>query len=179
MENEKLKIIFAGSVGSGKTTAIESISDVTTFSTEEKATDEVKLMKENTTVAMDYGAMLLDNGAYVHLYGTPGQKRFSFMWEILAEGAIGIIIVINCAVENALDELGEYLLAFKSAIENASLIIGVTHTDLWTGIPIETIKYHVRKFNPSIPVFSFDARDKNETSSLLKSLLYHIDPEIL
>ena len=76
------KIVFAGPVGAGKTTAIKSLSDIEVVSTDASATDDVKLMKATTTVAMDYGLMRLDNGYQVRLYGTPGQKRFDFMWDI-------------------------------------------------------------------------------------------------
>ena len=90
MEN---KIIFAGPVGSGKTTSISSVSDILVVGTEAKATDEVAQRKDNTTVAMDYGVLNLENGSKVHLYGTPGQDRFNFMWEILSENAMGFVIL--------------------------------------------------------------------------------------
>ena len=77
------KLVFAGPVGAGKTTAVQSLSDIEVVSTESVATDETRRLKRTTTVAMDYGVMRLDNGDQVHLYGTPGQKRFDFMWDIL------------------------------------------------------------------------------------------------
>lgn len=80
------KIIFTGPVGAGKTTAITSISDVPTLRTDEIASDMTKNRKSETTVAMDYGILNLGNGERVHLYGTPGQERFNFMWDILTEG---------------------------------------------------------------------------------------------
>ena len=67
------KILFAGPVGAGKTTAIASISDIPVVQTEAKATDDVAMRKANTTVAMDYGTLNLDGVAKIHLYGTPGQ----------------------------------------------------------------------------------------------------------
>ncbi len=79
--NDTYKIIFAGPVGAGKTQAIRSLSDKEVVTTEELASDDVKMMKKTTTVAMDYGIMKLPTGEQVRLYGTPGQKRFDFMWE--------------------------------------------------------------------------------------------------
>ena len=67
------KIIFAGPVGAGKTTSIASISDIEPLETEENATDEVRHLKEKTTVAMDYGLITLASGEHIHLYGVPGQ----------------------------------------------------------------------------------------------------------
>ena len=178
MKYKKLKIVFAGGVGSGKTTAIQSISDVDTFTTEEAATDEVRLMKDTTTVALDYGQLHLPDGNKVHLYGTPGQKRFEFMWEILSDGAIGVIVIINSAAEDCLDQLTIYLDAFKHMMTNGNLVVAATHTDLWTGSTIATIKQRVREYNQAIPVFAVDARDPKEVSSLVMALLYHIDPMV-
>ena len=94
------KIVFAGSVGSGKTTAIQSLSDIEVVSTEANASDEVRKLKPTTTVAMDYGLMRLDNGDQVRLYGAPGQKRFDFMWDILTENALGLVLLVNAAAQD-------------------------------------------------------------------------------
>ena len=99
------KIIFTGPVGAGKTTAITTISDIAPFSTEQTAKDETKEKKELTTVAMDYGSMRLDNGETLHLYGTPGQERFNFMWDLLTDGSLGVIIMLDDANPNPLDDL--------------------------------------------------------------------------
>ncbi|RKZ90665.1 MAG: GTP-binding protein, partial [Gammaproteobacteria bacterium] len=84
------KIIFTGPVGAGKTTAITSISDVPPVGTDASASDMTKKRKGSTTVAMDYGILKLDGGEQIHLYGTPGQERFDFMWEILTTGGLGL-----------------------------------------------------------------------------------------
>ena len=73
------KIIIAGPVGAGKTEAIRSLSDKGVVTTEEIASDDVAKMKKTTTVAMDYGVMILESGEQVRLYSTPGQRRFDFM----------------------------------------------------------------------------------------------------
>jgi signal recognition particle receptor subunit beta len=86
------KIIFTGPVGVGKTTAIQSISDVPPIKTDAAAGDMTKARKSETTVAMDYGIMHLDDGEKIHLYGTPGQERFDFMWDILSVGGLGLRI---------------------------------------------------------------------------------------
>jgi signal recognition particle receptor subunit beta len=91
------KIIFSGTVGAGKSTAINALSDIPTVSTEAVASDDTARLKRTTTVAMDYGVLNLPGGEKVMLYGTPGQERFSFMWDILSEGGIGLILLINNA----------------------------------------------------------------------------------
>ncbi|MCK5814246.1 MAG: ATP/GTP-binding protein, partial [Cocleimonas sp.] len=84
------KIIFTGPVGSGKTTAIVSISDIAPVTTDQSASDMTQKRKRNTTVAMDYGVINVSENERVHLYGTPGQERFDFMWNILTKGGIGL-----------------------------------------------------------------------------------------
>lgn len=89
------KIIFTGPVGAGKTTAIGSLSDDAPLSTDENASDMTRERKPRTTVALDYGVMKLDGKEKIHLYGTPGQERFDFMWDILTEGGIGLVLLLN------------------------------------------------------------------------------------
>ena len=76
------KIIFTGPVGVGKTTAIAALSDDPPVQTDASASDMTQDRKGHTTVAMDYGVIRLDEHTKVHLYGTPGQERFDFMWII-------------------------------------------------------------------------------------------------
>ena len=104
--------MFTGPMGAGKTTAIRAISDAPPVSTEVANTDQATFAKPTTTVALDYGQLLLEDGTAVSLYGTPGQQRFSFMWEILCNGAIGIVLLIDGSTPTALDELRTYAQTF-------------------------------------------------------------------
>lgn len=89
------KIIFTGPVGVGKTTAIASLSDEPPVQTDASASDMTSVRKGYTTVAMDYGLIQLDENTKIHLYGTPGQERFDFMWDILSQGQYGFDFVIG------------------------------------------------------------------------------------
>ena len=89
------KVIFTGPVGAVKTTAINSIIDVPPIKTDASASDMTKSRKASTTVAMDYGIMNLAGGEKLHLYGTPGQERFDFMWDILTTGGIGLVLLLG------------------------------------------------------------------------------------
>ncbi|MBI3479912.1 MAG: ATP/GTP-binding protein [Nitrosomonadales bacterium] len=176
MEN---KIIFAGPVGSGKTTSISSVSDIMVVGTEAKASDEVAQRKSNTTVAMDYGILNLDGGMKVHLYGTPGQDRFNFMWEILSEGAMGIVILIDHARPDPLGDMETYLKAFGQSIAKCgnAVVIGVTRTEL-DPQPDLLDRFHQRlaTLNLNIPVFEVDGRQREDVKQLLLALLSLIDP---
>ncbi len=172
------KIIFTGPVGSGKSTAINAISDIPVISTEQKATDGLKEKKETTTVAMDYGMIRLDGGENIHLYGTPGQTRFNFMWEILVENALGVIILVDSANKDPLGDLDFFLNSFDQFIKNKAIVVGVTHTDLPGKHNLNdyhrVLKEH--HFNP--PLFEVDARKEKEISMLVQALLFSVDQSL-
>lgn len=171
------KIVFAGPVGAGKTTSIASISDIEPFTTEEFATDEVRDLKDKTTVAMDYGVMELGNGEHIHLYGVPGQVRFDFMWEIIVEGGIGLVLLLNNENERPLDEMDVYLDSFKSFIDQTALAIGVTRLQPGKGARLEDyVSRLAQRGMSAVPVFEVDGRKPEDVVTLVQSLLYTLDP---
>jgi len=172
------KIIFSGPVGAGKTTAISSISDVDTIRTEEVATDDTKLLKDNTTVALDYGAIILKDGTRIHLYGTPGQKRFDFMWEILSTGGIGLLLLIDGSDSQALHNLDFFLKSFQDFIDKTSVVIGITRQDENRCFQIEEYYEVVGEGRPVIPIFEIDARSQKDIALMVETLLYTLDPKL-
>ncbi len=171
-----LKIVFAGSVGAGKTTSISAISDVGVISTEEATTDEVNLLKDLTTVAMDYGQIHLQDGTKIHVYGAPGQQRFDFMWEILSLGSLGVILLIDDTAEDPLHELKLYFDAFSIHMKNRTLVVGITRADLNINHDIGEYRRFVAAYDRTIPIFTIDSRNRDEVKSLVRTLLYRIDP---
>lgn len=172
------KIIFTGPVGAGKTTAIGSISDIEVVKTEAGATDETALRKASTTVAMDYGVIHLDGGGKVHLYGTPGQERFSFMWDILTVGGIGLMLLIDNAREDPLADLEFYLKAFKKFIDKNAVVIGVTRMDLSPRPGLYTFHTKLAELGIKAPVFEVDARSRDDIKLMLQALLSELDPSL-
>ena len=170
------KIIFTGPVGAGKTTAIASISDIPVVKTEANATDEVMLRKSNTTVAMDYGSLNLGEGAKVHLYGTPGQERFSFMWDILTIGGVGLVLMLDNAREDPLADLEFFLDAFKPFIEKNAVVIGVARMDVSPRPGLYTFHKKLFELNMNVPIFEVDARERKDVKMLLLGLLASLDP---
>ena len=176
---ETYKIIFTGPVGAGKTTAISAISDIEPFATEEVATDETSEIKERTTVAMDYGMMKLEDGNRIHLYGTPGQERFNFMWEILAEGGIGLILLINNLNPEPLKDLEYYLSQFEDFIKKTGVAIGITRTADKPKPDIDEYAALLANRQMVVPLFEVDARNKRDIVMLTQSLLYSLDPGLV
>lgn len=170
------KIVFAGPVGAGKTTSIASISDIEPFGTEEFATDEVRNLKDKTTVAMDYGVMDLGNGEHIHLYGVPGQDRFDFMWEIITEGGIGLILMLNNENSAPLAEMEAYLDSFRDFIERTALSVGVTRMQLGKGPTIDDYVAVLARRGLRAPVLEVDGRQADDVVTLVQSLLYTLDP---
>ena len=173
------KIVFAGPVGAGKTTSIASISDIEPFTTEEFATDEVRSLKDKTTVAMDYGLMELANGEHIHLYGVPGQMRFDFMWEIITEGGIGLVLLLNNENDKPLEEMECYLDSFKSFIERTALTVGVTRMQPGKGPSLDDYAACLARRGMRAAVFEVDGRKAEDVVTLVQSLLYTLDPGLL
>src|SRR3990170_5315019 len=115
-------------MGAGKTTAITAVSDITPVSTEMRNHDQESFAKDATTVALDLGQLSLEDGTVVRLYGTPGQERFSFMWEIAGRGAMGVILLIDGSSVNALSDLRTYATVFRRIAPDQPFIVGVGRT---------------------------------------------------
>lgn len=178
MTTASYKVLFTGPVGAGKTTAIRSISDSLPMQTDVRASDDTAARKERTTVAMDYGTIRLGTAEVVHLYGTPGQDRFDFMWEILQEGALGLVLLIDNARPRPLDDLVRFLDAYESFIRSSALVVGVTRTDLSELPDREQYLEVLGRRGLNCPTFTVDARSSSDVSLLLQSLLYCLDPEV-
>ncbi len=173
------KIIFSGPIGSGKSTAIASISDDVPVKTEVTATDETTHRKKLTTVAMDYGVLRLDSGDRIHLYGTPGQERFNFMWEILTEGGVGLILLVDNKRPDPMSDIEFFLDAFKDFIQKTAVVIGITRVD---ECPTPTIKDHQRWLKEkklNIPIFEIDGRVAKDIIQLVQALLCTQDPAVV
>jgi len=172
------KIIFTGPVGAGKTTAIAAISDIEPIRTDEQASDMTTRRKSNTTVAMDYGMIRLGPKEKVHLYGTPGQERFDFMWEILTKGGIGLVLLLDNTRPAPFEDLRFYVTAFRDFIENTRLVIGVTQMDSRTSLTIDEYVRQMKEMELAAPVFEVDARRRDDVSMLIQALLLSIDPTL-
>jgi len=176
MSGNNHKIIFTGPVGSGKTTAISAISDIPVLKTDENAQDMTKNRKQTTTVAMDYGLLNLDKGERIHLYGTPGQERFEFMWDILTNGGLGLILLLDNSRPTPFKDMQFFLNAFREFINDNKIVIGVTHMEHNTTPSIKTYNQELQKCGINAPILEIDARDKRDIKTLIKALLYSLDP---
>jgi uncharacterized protein len=166
-------ILFAGPVGSGKTQAIRTASDIEVVSTEAEATDETALLKANTTVAMDMGVVNLDEGDRIRLLGAPGQSRFDFMWEILLGQSRGLVLLIDHSRASALEDLRYYVEQMRSGpYARMPFVVGVTHMDQSQNADLRPYRELLRQHTQGspVPVMEVDARDRRDVRLLLLAL---------
>ena len=172
------KIIFAGPVGSGKTTAIASISDSEPLTTDETASDMTATRKPATTVAMDYGTICLSENEKVHIYGTPGQERFDFMWDILTKGGIGLVLLLDNTRPTPFQDMKFYINAFRQFIDDTRLVVGVTQMDIKAIPTLDEYVVKLHEMDVLAPVFEIDSRRRDDVSMLIQALLLSHDAGI-
>lgn len=166
------KVLFMGSMGAGKTTAIKQLSQTSVVSTEAKNNDLERFNKETTTVGLDYGIITLDETT-IHLYGSPGQEKFSFVWSTLIKGADGAIILINHEQDDVLQELKIYLEFLKDRKENLPITVGIGRGDM-NSVDLHAYEKIFKDFGISCPIFLVDVRNRRDCLFLLESLTYQI-----
>ncbi|MEM9003438.1 MAG: ATP/GTP-binding protein [Cyanobacteria bacterium P01_F01_bin.86] len=125
---EIMRLVVTGPVGAGKSTFIRTVSEIEVVDTDRLATDETAQLKKRTTVAFDFGRLQFGHDMALHLYGTPGQSRFDFMWDILIRKAHAYIVLV--AAHRPRDFLeARRIINFMGKRCNIPMIIGLTHTD--------------------------------------------------
>lgn len=168
------KILFSGTTGAGKTTAIGAVSEIPPLSTDVRNTDS-GLFKEMTTVGLDYGELTLDGGDKLRLYGTPGQKRFDFMWKILSKGALGLIILIDNRQPDPLADLDMYLDGFKQLIADTACVVAVGRLETHPTPDLEQFASHLASRGVLCPVLATDVRDAPQVVQMLELLLLQLE----
>lgn len=171
---QRLKIVFSGPMGAGKTQAIASLSDIPVVSTEVKNTDTHINSKALTTVGMDYGELTLEGGTSIGLYGTPGQERFNFIWPILSQGALGVIILIDHSAQDPIADLANYLETF-SKIYDGRIVIGVSQVDKMPEREFAIYRDWLASQQKNLPVFPVDMRKREDVLLLVDTIIASLE----
>lgn len=167
---EEYKILFTGTMGAGKTTAIAAVSQTKLVSTDVANTDRAAHAKATTTVGLDYGEVMIGDGAVLRLYGTPGQRRFRFMWEILAKGALGLIVLVDNSRPAPLEDMMMYLENFQSLVDKRAVVIGVGRTETHATPSLDDYYQCLSDHNLILPVLTVDVRQKEDVLTLFDVL---------
>jgi len=167
-----VKIVVTGPFAAGKTTLIRTISEITVLSTEKGITDETRSTKSDTTVAMDFGRITIDRDLVLYLFGTPGQDRFDFMWEILGEGMLGYVVLVDASRPESLDEAAGIVRAFRK-MAHVPFVVGLNRADSLDEDEEERIR-DLLELEPHVAVVPCDATDRESVKSVLLALLYAV-----
>jgi small GTP-binding protein len=177
------KVMFVGSSGSGKTTAISTVSEITPVITDVMNTDCENLKKETTTVGLDYGEVSLPDmqRRKMRLYGTPGQARFSFMWKTVVQGTTGIVLLADNSLQNPLEEIRHYLQIFKDRLrgQECAGILGISKTDINPYPGKREYQQILKELEIDIPIVIIDTRDYSSVMLMLTTLSLHLHKEDL
>lgn len=170
-------VLFTGSMGAGKTTAISSLSEIEVVTTEAENSDRSVADKATTTVALDYGEISLGVDEKIRLYGVPGQKRFDFMWTIMKERAVGMVLLVNNDATNPIDDMHDFIDDFRELYERGGIVVGVTRSDVSPrpGLVDYTAALAAAYPELVIPVMTVDARSTDQMRTILMTLIVNME----
>jgi small GTP-binding protein len=169
---QAVKIVVTGPFAAGKTTLIRTISEITVLSTEKDITDETKSRKSETTVAMDFGRITIDHDLILYLFGTPGQDRFDFMWEILGEGMLGYVVLLDANRPDSLEEAVGILAAFRK-MAKVPFVVALNRAENVDPDVEERVRAAL-ELDSAVPVVACDATDRASVKNVLLALLYAV-----
>jgi hypothetical protein len=169
---QTVKMVITGPFSAGKTQFIQSVSEIDVVSTERKISSDAERVKEDTTVAMDFGRITVDDDLVLYLFGTPGQRRFDFMWEILSEGMLGFIVLVDSVRPETFREAKHILEVFK-AYANTPYVVAANKQDLPDAWSPEDVRIAL-KIERNVKVLGCVANDKETVKTVLLELLYSI-----
>lgn len=174
---QQLKIVVTGSFAAGKTQFINSISDIETVSTDfATSLDEEKEVKSQTTVALDFGTIAINEQVTLYLFGTPGQERFDYMWEHLAMGCLGYIVMVDSCRPAKFPETRSLMDRFTK-ITDAPFLVAANKQDDPAALPPAYVRRRL-SLPPHIPVLPCIATDRTNVKAILLTLLERITSDL-
>ena len=173
---QTVKVVVTGPFSAGKTQFIQAISEIEVVATERRITDETSRVKSETTVAMDFGRITVDAELVLYLFGTPGQKRFDFMWELLSEGMLGFVVMVDSTRPETFREAKSILETFRAYAPTPYVVAAnkQDHEEAWS---IDDLRIALR-LAPEVKLIPCVATDREKVKTVLLELLYSILAEM-
>ncbi|HNP70591.1 MAG TPA: ATP/GTP-binding protein [Kouleothrix sp.] len=168
-----LKIVITGAYAAGKTHFIRSLSDIETVSTEYEVTQAGELeLKPETTVALDFGKTALSECLALYIFGTPGQERFDYMWELLSEGSHGYVVMVDSCQPAQFAET-QRLMARFAQITHAPFVVAANKQDDPEALTASAVREQLQ-LPASVPIVPCVATDRASCMSVIVALLGEI-----
>src|SRR5512136_448163 len=165
---QTVKMVVTGPFAAGKTEFIRSISEIDVVSTERRISSDAERVKDTTTVAMDFGSITVDNDLVLYLFGTPGQRRFDFMWEILSEGMLGFIVMVDSTRPETFREARSILETFR-AYAPTPYVVAANKQDKPDAWEMEDMR-HALRLDQKVKLLPCIATDRNTVKNTLLEL---------
>lgn len=169
---QSVKVVVTGPFNAGKTTFIKAVSEITVLSTERQVSDVSGEGGGETTVAMDFGRITVSDDVVLYLFGTPGQARFSFMWETLSEGMLGFVLLVDATEPQTFGDAKE-MIEFFTNMSDVPFVVAANKVDADDTDTIRTVRTDLGLAD-RIPLLPVDAREKDSVKAVLLGLLYEI-----
>lgn len=169
------KLVVTGPFAAGKTTFIESVSEIPVVSTETAATDGSDV-KDHTTVTMDFGKISVDDADLMmelYLFGTPGQARFDFMWDILSRGMLGYVLLVDASRPETWSAAADIHRRFAQMV-SVPMVVAANRAQ---GEDTNLLRAALG-VEPAIPVLPCEANDKESVKQILLTLLIAVVEEL-
>jgi len=169
---QSVKVVVTGPFNAGKTTFIKSVSEITVLSTERQVSDASGEGGGETTVAMDFGRITVSDDVVLYLFGTPGQERFSFMWETLSEGMLGFVLLVDAMAPDTIED-ARSMISFFTEMSDVPFVVAGNKVAADDVESLRDLRARL-ELGDSVPLLPVDARDKDSVKAVLLGLLYEI-----
>ena len=173
---QTVKMVVTGPFSAGKTEFIQAISEIDVVATERKISRAEERVKDQTTVAMDFGRITVDDDLILYLFGTPGQRRFDFMWEILSEGMLGFVVLVDSARPETFREAMSILETFR-AYAPTPYVVAANKQDVDDAWEVDDLRIALR-LDPDVKMLPCIGKDRESVKNVLLELLFSILEEM-
>ncbi|HBK57052.1 MAG TPA: GTP-binding protein [Xanthomonadales bacterium] len=173
--NRTYKLLIIGEPGAGKTTCIRAVSDIEPISTDVECVDASIDDKLTTTVAFDYGELHLADDERLLLYGLPGQAHFDFMFDVVREGLLGVIVLVDAATAHALDSLDATLRCHGQSLRSIPCVLALNKNPQPSMQLLAAFQDVLARHGLCAPLLSIDARQREQIVAVFELLFIQIE----